>query len=224
MTFARRIVAEGLGTALLLAVVVGSGIMAERLAGGNVALALLANAIATGAGLVALILMFGAISGAHFNPVVTLSEAWQGNMPLPEVVPYIAVQVAGAFAGVAAAHLMFGDPLFFASEHARTGPAQWWSEFVATFGLIAVIIGVSRSRPGATPFAVAVYITAAYWFTSSTSFANPAVTLARSATNTFAGIRPADAPGFIIAQLAGAGAATLLFCWLYPRSQKASNG
>jgi glycerol uptake facilitator-like aquaporin len=224
MTFARRIVAEGLGSALLLAVVVGSGIMAERLAGGNVALALLANAIATGAGLVALILMFGAISGAHFNPVVTLSEAWQGNMPVSEVVPYIAVQVTGAFAGVAAAHLMFGDPLFFASEHARTGPSQWWSEFVATFGLIAVIIGVSRGRPGATPFAVAAYITAAYWFTSSTSFANPAVTLARSASNTFAGIRPADAPGFIIAQLAGAGAATLLFCWLYPQSRESSNG
>jgi glycerol uptake facilitator-like aquaporin len=216
MTFARRIVAEGLGTAFLLAVVVGSGIMAERLAGGNVALALLANAIATGAGLVALILMFGTISGAHFNPVVTLSEAWQKNMPASEVAPYIAVQVAGAFAGVAGAHLMFGDPVFFASEHVRTGAAQWWSEFVATFGLIAVIIGCSRSRPSVTPFAVAAYITAAYWFTSSTSFANPAVTLARSATNTFAGIRPIDAPGFIVAQLLGAGVATAVFCWLYP--------
>jgi glycerol uptake facilitator-like aquaporin len=216
MTFARRIVAEGLGSALLLAVVVGSGIMAERLAGGNAALALLANAIATGAGLAALILTFGAISGAHFNPVVTLSEAWQGNMPRSEVAPYVAVQVAGAFAGVAGAHLMFGDPLFFASGHERTGWPQWWSEFVATFGLIAVIIGVSRSRPGATPFAVAAYITAAYWFTSSTSFANPAVTLARSATNTFAGIRPVDAPGFIVAQLIGGAAATLVFCWLYP--------
>ena len=216
MTFARRIVSEGLGTAFLLAVVVGSGIMAERLAGGNVAIALLANAIATGAGLVALILMFGTISGAHFNPVVTLSEAWQGNMPAAEVAPYIAVQVFGAFAGVAAAHLMFGDPLFFASQHVRTGAAQWWSEFVATFGLIAVIIGCSRSRPGVTPFAVAAYITAAYWFTSSTSFANPAVTLARSMTDTFAGIRPVDTPGFIAAQLLGAGAATLVFCWLYP--------
>jgi glycerol uptake facilitator-like aquaporin len=209
-------VAEGLGTALLLAVVVGSGIMAERLAGGNVALALLANAIATGAGLVALILMFGTISGAHFNPVVTLSEAWQRNMPASEVLPYIAVQVAGAFAGVACAHLMFGDPLFSASAHVRAGPAQWWSEFVATFGLIGVIIGCSRSRPAATPFAVAAYITAAYWFTASTSFANPAVTLARAATDTFAGIRPIDAPAFIIAQLLGAAAATLLFCWLYP--------
>jgi glycerol uptake facilitator-like aquaporin len=216
MTLARRIVAEGLGTAFLLAVVVGSGIMAERLAGGNVALALLANAIATGAGLVALILMFGTISGAHFNPVVTLSEAWQKNMPAAEVLPYVAVQVAGAFAGVAAAHAMFGEPTFFASEHARTGAAQWWSEFVATFGLLAVIIGCSRSRPSATPFAVAAYITSAYWFTASTSFANPAVTLARSASNTFAGIRPVDTPGFIVAQLLGAAAATLLFCWLYP--------
>jgi glycerol uptake facilitator-like aquaporin len=216
MTFARRLVSEGLGTAFLLAVVVGSGIMAERLAGGNVAIALLANAIATGAGLVALILMFGTISGAHFNPVVTLSEAWQKNMPAAEVAPYIAVQIVGAFVGVAAAHGMFGDPLFFASQHVRTGPAQWWSEFVATFGLIAVIIGCSRSRPSVTPFAVAAYITAAYWFTSSTSFANPAVTLARSATDTFAGIRPGDAPGFIVAQLLGAGAATVVFCWLYP--------
>ncbi len=216
MTRARRLVAEGLGTAFLLAIVVGSGIMAERLAGGNMAIALLANAIATGAGLVALILMFGTISGAHFNPVVTLSEAWQKNIPASEVVPYIAVQLVGAFAGVAAAHGMFGEPLFFASQHVRTGPAQWWSEFVATFGLIAVIIGCSRSRPGVTPFAVATYITAAYWFTSSTSFANPAVTLARSATNTFAGIRPDDTPGFIAAQLLGAGLATVVFCWLYP--------
>lgn len=216
MTSARRLVAEGLGTAFLLAIVVGSGIMAERLAGGNIALALLANAIATGAGLVSLILMFGAISGAHFNPVVTLSEAWQKNIPAAEVIPYISVQVIGAFAGVAAAHMMFGEPLFFASGHIRTGASQWWSEFVATFGLIAVIIGCSRSRPSVTPFAVATYITAAYWFTSSTSFANPAVTLARSASNTFAGIRPVDAPGFILAQLAGAATATLIFCWLYP--------
>ena len=220
MTLARRLVAEGLGTALLLAVVVGSGIMAERLSGGNVALALLANALATGAGLIALILMFGTISGAHFNPVVTLSEAWQRNMPAGEVIPYILLQVASAFAGVAAAHLMFGDPLFFASEHVRTGASQWWSEFVATFGLLAVIISCSRSRPAVTPFAVAAYITAAYWFTSSTSFANPAVTLARSATNTFAGIRPVDAPGFIGAQLLGAACATWVFCWLYPAAPK----
>lgn len=220
MSMARRLVSEGLGTAMLLAVVVGSGIMAERLAGGNIAIALLANAIATGAGLIALILMFGTISGAHFNPVVTLSEAFQKNMPAKEVLPYILVQVLGAFAGVAAAHGMFETPLFFASEHVRTGMAQWWSEFVATFGLIAVIIGCSRSRPSVTPFAVAAYITAAYWFTSSTSFANPAVTLARAATNTFAGIRPADAPGFIIAQLLGAAAATMVFCWLYPAPPK----
>ncbi len=216
MTLSRRLVAEGMGSAFLLAIVVGSGIMAERLAGGNVAIALLANAIATGAGLVALILMFGSISGAHFNPVVTLSEAWQKNLPGREVIPYISVQIIGAFAGVAAAHMMFDAPLFFSSEHMRTGASQWWSEFVATFGLIAVIIGCSRSRPSMTPFAVATYITAAYWFTSSTSFANPAVTLARSASNTFAGIRPVDAPGFILAQLAGAAVATVILCWLYP--------
>ena len=216
MMRARRLVAEGVGTAMLLAVVVGSGIMAERLSGGNVAIALLANAIATGAGLVALILMFGTISGAHFNPVVTLSEAWQKNIAASAVAPYIVVQIIGAFAGVAAAHAMFGEPAFFASEHARTGASQWWSECVATFGLIGVIIGCSRSRPSVTPFAVAAFITAAYWFTASTSFANPAVTLARAATNTFAGIRPTDVPGFILAQLAGATAATLLFTWLYP--------
>ncbi len=215
MTVAKRLVAEGLGSAMLLAVVVGSGIMAERLAGGSVALALLANALATGAGLVALILMFGTISGAHFNPVVTLSEAWQGNMPAREVAPYIGVQLLGAFAGVAAAHLMFSLPVFFASAHVRTGGAQWWSECVATFGLVGVIMGCSRSRPAVTPFAVAAYITSAYWFTSSTSFANPAVTLARAASDTFAGIRAADAPGFIAAQLVGGAAATLLFGWLY---------
>ena len=221
MTLARRLTAEALGTGLLLAVVVGSGIMAERLAGGNVAIALLANAIATGAGLVALILMFGPASGAHFNPAVTLSEAWQRNMPASEVMPYIVVQIVGAFAGVAAAHGMFGEPMFFASDHVRAGPAQWWSEFIATFGLIGVIIGCSRNRPTVTPFAVAAYITAAYWFTSSTSFANPAVTLARSASNTFAGIRPVDAPGFIVAQLAGMAAATALFGWLYPATTAA---
>jgi glycerol uptake facilitator-like aquaporin len=220
MTFARRIVAEGLGTALLLAVVVGSAIMAERLGGGTVAIALMANAIATGTGLVALILMFGTISGAHFNPLVTLSEAWQKNLPVADVIPYIVVQIVGAFAGVAAAHLMFDVPVFVASEHARTGAAQWWSEFVASFGLIAVIIGCSRSRPAVTPFAVAAYITAAYWFTSSSSFANPALTLARCATNTVAGIRPSDAPGFILAQLLGAAAATPLFCWLYPAAHR----
>ncbi|WP_420474537.1 MIP/aquaporin family protein [Noviherbaspirillum sp. ST9] len=220
MTRARRLVAEGLGTAMLLAVVIGSGIMGERLSEGNTAIALLANAIATGAGLVALILMFGTISGAHFNPAVTLSEAWQKNLPASDVLPYIVVQVIGAFCGVAAAHLMFGEPVFFASEHVRTGAAQWWSEFVATFGLLGVIISCSRSRPSVTPFAVALYITAAYWFTSSTSFANPAVTLARAASDTFAGIHPADVPGFILAQLLGMLAATGLFCWLHPAAPK----
>ncbi|MBV8665100.1 MAG: aquaporin family protein [Burkholderiaceae bacterium] len=218
MTRARRTVSEALGTALLLAVVVGSGIMGERLAGGNVAIALLANAVATGCGLAVLILMFGPISGAHFNPVVTLSEAWRKNLPAREVLPYLASQLAGAFAGVAAAHLMFGEPLFVASAHVRSGGAQWWSEFIATFGLVATIISCSRSRPGVTPFAVALYITAAYWFTASTSFANPAVTLARAASNTFAGIRPEDVGGFIVAQLLGTVAATLLFGWLLPTS------
>lgn len=219
----RRLVAETLGTALLLAVVIGSGIMGENLAGGNTAIALLANAIATGCGLAVLILMFGAISGAHFNPVVTLAEAWQRNLPASDVLPCIAAQVAGAFAGVAMAHLMFGEPLFFASTHVRSGSAQWCSEFIATFGLLATIISCSRSRPAVTPFAVALYITAAYWFTSSTSFANPAVTLARAASNTFAGIRPQDTGGFIIAQVLGAAAATALFCWLYPAGPRRSH-
>ncbi|MGE5622787.1 MAG: aquaporin [Bacillota bacterium] len=218
-TVARRLVAEGLGTAMLLAVVVGSGMMGERLAGGNAAIALLANATATGTGLAVLILMFGAISGAHFNPAVTLSEAWQKNLPAAAVLPYILAQVAGAFAGVAAAHLMFGEQVFFASEHARTGLAQWWSEFVATFGLVAVIISCAHSRPAVTPFAVALYINSAYLFTSSTNFAKHAVTLARAASNTFAGIRPVDAPGFIVAQLLGATAATAVFCWLYPTAR-----
>ena len=215
----KKLVAEFLGTAFLLAIVVGSGIMAQNLAGGNIALALLANAIATGAGLIALILMFGNLSGAHFNPVVTLSEAWQKNLPLHYVAPYVVAQIVGAFAGVAAAHGMFDLPVFFASTHVRTGASQWWSEFIATFGLIAVIISTSRTRPATTPFAVAAYITAAYWFTSSTSFANPAVSLARAMTDTFAGIRPIDAPGFILVQLVGAACATILFNWLYPKPQ-----
>lgn len=218
MTLSRRLVAEGLGTAFLLATVVGSGMMGERLAGGNVGLALLANCLATGAGLIALILTFGPVSGAHFNPVVTLSDAWLGHTRWRDVLPYLLAQIAGAFAGVAAAHLMFGEPVWFASQHVRTGAAQWWSEFVATFGLLAVIIGCSRNRPGVTPFAVAAYITAAYWFTASTSFANPAVTLARAASDTFAGIRPMDAPGFMVAQIAGAAAATGVLGWLYPKA------
>ena len=215
-TLARRVTAEAFGTALLLAAVVGSGIMGERLAGGNVAVALLANTIATGAALVALILTFGSISGAHFNPAVTLADASQGGVAWRDVPPYISAQVVGAFAGVAAANVMFGLPVFFASRHARNGASQMFSEFVATFGLLAVIWGCARLRSQAVPFAVAAYITAAYWFTASTSFANPAVTLARSASDTFAGIRPADAPAFIIAQLVGAGAATALFRWLVP--------
>jgi glycerol uptake facilitator-like aquaporin len=214
----RRLAAEAVGTALLLAAVVGSGIMGERLAGGNVAVALLANTLATGAALVALILTFGSISGAHFNPAVTLADASRGGLAWGDVVPYVVAQITGAFAGVAAAHVMFEAPLFFASRHARSGPAQMFSEFVATFGLLAVIWGCLRVRADAIPFAVAAYITAAYWFTASTSFANPAVTLARSATDTFAGIRPADAPAFIVAQLLGAGAATALFAWLTPRA------
>lgn len=218
----RRIVAEAAGTALLLVTVVGSGIMGERLAGGNVAIALLANTIATGAMLVALILTFGPVSGAHLNPAVTLADALQGGLGWAEVPGYLVAQFAGAFAGVAAAHVMFGEALFSASTHARSGGAQMFSEFIATFGLLAVILGCARSRPSVVPFAVGAYITGAYWFTASTSFANPAVTLARSASNTFAGIRPADAPGFVVAQLAGAAAATALFEWLAPRSRGAN--
>jgi glycerol uptake facilitator-like aquaporin len=208
--------AEGLGTAWLLATIVGSGIMGDKLAGGNVALALLANTVATGAGLVALILTFGPISGAHFNPAVTLADASQGGLPWREVPVYIVSQVLGAFVGVAVAHVMFGKPLFFASTHERAGVAELVSEFVATFGLLAVIWGCARRRAGAVPFAVGAYIMAAYWFTSSTSFANPAVTLARAASDTFAGIRPVDTPGFIVAQLLGAAAATATFRWLVP--------
>lgn len=214
MSHRRRIVAEALGTAFLLAAVVGSGIMGERLAQGNTAIALLANTLATGTALVVLILTFGPVSGAHFNPAVTLAELALGNIRGREVAGYIAAQVIGAVAGVAAAHLMFGEPLFFASQQVRSGPAQWWSEFVATFGLLAVIQAVVRTRPALISIAVGGYITAAYWFTASTSFANPAVTLARSLTDTFSGIRPVDAPAFIAAQLLGAGAATLLFRWL----------
>jgi glycerol uptake facilitator-like aquaporin len=213
---ARRLVAEGLGTALLLATVVGSGIMGERLAGGNVAIILLANALATGAGLLALILMLEPISGAHFNPAVTLADAALGGLRWREVAGYLAVQVAGAFAGAALAHGMFGEPVFSASRHVRAGGAQLLSELTATFGLLAVIWGVGRRRSTAVPFAVAAYITAAYWFTASTSFANPAVTMARAATDTFSGIRPADVPAFVVAQLLGAAAATLLFRWLVP--------
>jgi glycerol uptake facilitator-like aquaporin len=216
MTLARRVTAEAIGTALLLASVVGSGIMGERLAGGNTAIALLANTIATGAALVALILTFGPISGAHFNPAVTLADASQGGIRWRDAPAYVAAQLVGAFAGVAAAHLMFGEPLLAASQHARSGGGQLFSEFVATFGLLCVIWGCARVRSSAVPFAVGAYITSAYWFTASTSFANPAVTLARAFTNTFSGIRPIDAPGFVLMQLIGAAAATALFRWFTP--------
>jgi len=212
----QKATSEAVGTAFLLATVVGSGIMGERLAGGNVAIALLANTLATGAGLVALILTFGPVSGAHFNPVVTIADAWEGNRPWGDVPVYIVAQVLGALFGVVVAHVMFGEPVFAASRHVRSGPAQLVSEFVATFGLLSVIWGVSRRSTQFTPFAVGAYITAAYWFTSSTSFANPAVTLSRSLTNTFSGIRPVDAPGFMAAQAAGALAATALFRFLVP--------
>ena len=223
MTLPRRCMSEALGTALLLAAVVGSGIMGERLSGGNVAVALLANTLATGATLIALILTFGPISGAHFNPVVTLSEASQRGMPWRDVPSYVAAQIVGAFVGVAVAHLMFGEPIFAASRHARAGASQWFSEFIATFGLLAVIWGCARQRSSAVPFAVGAYIAGAYWFTASTSFANPAVTLARAASDTFAGIRPSDVPGFISAQCVGAAASTLLFRWLVPSLPKAAS-
>jgi glycerol uptake facilitator-like aquaporin len=212
----RRLTAEGIGTALLLAAIVGSGIMADRLSNGNQALALLANAVATGAALVALILTFGPISGAHFNPAVTFADASQGGLAWREVPGYVCAQCAGAVLGVWIAHAMFGERLFMWSQRERSGLAQGFSEFVATFGLVAVIFGCSRRRPDRVPFAVATYIVAAYWFTASTSFANPAVTFARSLTNTFAGIRPLDVPGFVAAQCAGAAAATWLFRWLVP--------
>lgn len=218
-TLHARMTAEFVGTAFLLAAVVGSGIMGERLSGGNVAIALLANTVATGAALVALILTFGPVSGAHFNPAVTLADASQRGLPWKEAPGYIVAQVLGAFVGVASAHLMFGLSLFSASRHPRNGASQVFSEFVATFGLMSVIWGCSRLRSTAVPFAVGAYITAAYWFTASTSFANPAVTLARAASDTFSGIRPANVPGFITAQLIGAAAATALFRWLVPSLQ-----
>jgi glycerol uptake facilitator-like aquaporin len=211
-----RVAAEFVGTAFLLAAVVGSGIMGERLSGGNVALALLANTIATGAVLVALILTFGPVSGAHFNPAVTLADASQQGTPWREVPWYLSAQILGAFVGVACARIMFGLTFFSASRHTRSGLPQIFSEFIATFGLVSVILGCSKLRRSAVPYAVGAYITAAYWFTASTSFANPAVALARAATDTFGGVRPADVPGFIAGQLLGAVAATALFRWLVP--------
>jgi glycerol uptake facilitator-like aquaporin len=210
----RKYATEFIGTAFLLAVVVGSGIMGERLAGGNPAIALLANTIATGAGLAFLILSFGEISGAHFNPAVTLTELFRRNLHLRQCAGYLAAQISGAFLGVGIADLMFDLPVFFTSTKTRAGGSQFLSEFVATFGLIAAIRAGVKFRPNLVFLMVASYITAAYWFTSSTSFANPAVTLARSASNTFAGINPMNVPLFIAAQLLGAGAATLVFNWL----------
>jgi glycerol uptake facilitator-like aquaporin len=216
-SLSRRAVAEFAGSFFLLAAVVGSGIMGERLAAGNVALTLLVNTLATGAALIAIILAFGPVSGAHLNPAVTLADAWLGGMAWRETPAYILAQMSGAVAGVAAAHLMFGLSIFSVSVHVRSGPAQMLSEFVATFGLLAVIWGCARSQPSAVPYAVGTYITAAYWFTASTSFANPAVTVARCMTHTFAGIRPADVTGFVIAQLLGALSATFLLQWLAPQ-------
>jgi len=219
VNLARRATAEAIGTALLLAAIIGSGIMGERLAGGNVAIALLANSIATGCALVAIILAFGPISGAHLNPAITIADAWQHGLAWRHVPAYIFAQVAGAVVGVAIANSMFGLPALFISHHSRVGAPQLLGEFVATFGLLAVIWGCARSRPAATPFAVAAYIVGAYWFTSSTSFANPAVTIARCLSDTFAGIRPIDVPPFIAAELAGAAAGTALFGWLAPPSK-----
>jgi glycerol uptake facilitator-like aquaporin len=211
-----RIVAEFLGTAFLVAAVVGSGIMAERLSAGNLALALLANTLATGAALVALILTFGPISGAHLNPVVSLADAMEGGLAWSETLPYLAAQIFGGVCGTLAAHARFGLPPVSLSRHIRGGPAQFLSELIATFGLLSVIWGCSRSRSSIAPFAVGSYITAAYWFTSSTSFANPAVSIARCLSDTFAGIRPGDVPLFVVAQFAGGIAATILFRWLRP--------
>jgi glycerol uptake facilitator-like aquaporin len=212
----RRLTAELVGTALLLAAVVGSGIMGERLSGGNVALALLANSVATGAALSALILAFGPVSGAHFNPAVSFADASQHGLRWSDAFGYAGAQLVGAFAGVALAEAMFAEPIYAMSSHARAGSAQALSEGVATFGLLAVIWGCSRRRTAAVPFAVAAYITSAYWFTASTSFANPAVTIARAFTDSFAGIRLRDVPAFWLAQGIGAAAATVLFRWLVP--------
>lgn len=211
----RRLAAEALGTLFLLATVVGSGIMAERLADGNVALALLGNTLATGAILMVLILMFGAVSGAHFNPAVTFSFLLRREISGRDALLYLTAQAIGALLGVALAHLMFEAPLFAASVNVRAGPSQWLSEVVATFGLVATILGCLKTRPEAVPYAVGLFISAGYWFTASTSFANPAVTMARSWTDSFSGIRPIDAPAFIVAEFIGAALATAVFAWLW---------
>ncbi|HVH27185.1 MAG TPA: MIP/aquaporin family protein [Vicinamibacterales bacterium] len=210
----RRSVAEGVGTALLLATIVGSGIMGERLSGGQAGLALLANTIATGAALTALILTFGPISGGQFNPIVTCVEAFQGNLSRREASAYVVAQITGALVGVSVAHMMFDEPLYQWSQRDRSGLPQAFSEGVATFGLLTVILNCSRHDRRALPVAVGAYITAAYWFTASTSFANPAVTVARAMTNTFSGIEPSNVPGFVMAQVVGAVVATALFRWL----------
>jgi len=211
----RRIFSEWLGTAFLLATVVGSGIMAQKLAGGNVALALLGNTIPTGSILVVLILIFGPLSGAHFNPAVTLAFAWRGELPWSDAVVYITAQILGAIAGVWAAHLMFELPLWQFSTTARTGAAQWFAESIATFGLLLTIFGCAARTPAAVPYAVGLYIIAAYWFTASTSFANPAVTVARSFSDTFAGIAPSGVIAFIAAQLLGMAIAVVVSNWLW---------
>lgn len=221
-TFAQRVVAEGLGTAFLLAAVIGSGIMAAKLSGGNAALALLCNTLPTGAILTVLILMFGPISGAHFNPAVSLAFALRGALPWHETAVYVGVQIIGGIVGVWAAHLMFDLPLWQVSLHVRTGMGQWFAEFVATFGLLLTIFGCLAGAADAAPYAVGLYITSAYWFTSSTSFANPAVTIARSVSDTFAGIAPSGAPAFIVAQLLGMLAAVLLARWLWTSVKTAS--
>jgi glycerol uptake facilitator-like aquaporin len=215
-SLSRRLAAEGMGTAFLLMAVIGSGIMGEKLAAGNVAIALLANSIATGCALAVLILIFAPVSGAHFNPAVTLCMAIQKKIAKGDALAYVGVQIVAALLGVAAAHLMFGHPVLFASEKIRTGGGQWWSEFVATFGLLMVIWGCVKQNIPAVPLAAAAYITSAYWFTASTSFANPAVTIARGFSNTFAGIRPEDVLPFVLVQVAGAVAATSLCRWLFP--------
>jgi glycerol uptake facilitator-like aquaporin len=221
MPLSRRVLAEAIGTAFLLVAIIGSGIMGERLDNGNVAIALLANSIATGGALLCLIAALGPISGAHFNPAVSLADAMRGGLSWRELPLCVGAQILGAVAGVAAANAMFGLPAVLISHRARAGPALAFSEFLATFGLLLVIWGCVRFRKDITPFAVAAYIVGAYWFTSSTSFANPAVTIARSLSDTFAGIRPADVPTFVVAQLLGATSATLIFAWLWPIPNKA---
>jgi glycerol uptake facilitator-like aquaporin len=214
-TPSRRLLAEAVGTAFLLATVVGSGIMAERLAGGNIAIALLGNTIPTGAILVVLILVFGPVSGAHFNPAVSFAFALRRELPWPLFAAYVTAQIIGALIGVWAAHVMFDSPVWQVSTHVRAGPGQWFAEFVATFGLLAAIFGCLARTPQAIPYAVGLYITAAYWFTASTSFANPAVTIARALSDSFAGIAPASVPAFIAAQLLGALAALAFARWLF---------